>query len=225
MITLNLALLGFNIVYWSVTPGMQAALQALASDGGVPYPNDVGVGVVLSVTQDIPGSSPNYIYIAVGGWPATLPSWASGKVYFLKCGPMKFNRCSGHPVILLASDAAENGGGARYFEWINSTFTGVYGLSFTRGSLQGVLVSVECNVINPGSVSSATLTLVFGTYNNQSNFAPDTPGYTRVVFNVGVAGKRVFTASALMGATGTDAVTVAGGSPLTALPSNRAVLI
>jgi hypothetical protein len=150
---------------------------------------------------------------------ATLPTWATGKIWLFKVGPVTMRDCTGLDVIRLASDAAANG--QRYFEYWRQIFTGVYGLDFQSG-MSGALVSVECNVINPGSVSSATLALEIRTFNPASNFAPDTPGYTIITFNLGVAGKRIVTTTAFSGKTGTDGITVAG-STSSYLPTPRVV--
>lgn len=226
IITLNLALLGYGIATWSFAPGMGLVLQAIGSDSAaITFSGNAGFGIVTGVTQDIPGPMPNYIYIATTLPYLTLPSWINTgtyNLYLLHCGPVEMRNCTGSlnndfPRLASAAYSASQ----RYFEYFEQIIAGVTSASAVMYP-EGTLESVCCNVINPGTVSAATLKLAFLTYNNQT-FVADTPGYTIVTFNIGVAGKRKLTTTEFDGVTGTDGITVAGSS-VDYLPANRATI-
>ena len=199
-----------QLPHWNVAPGMWVNLQ---NNFSVPS-GSIGTGMVLSQTWN--PAIPSITIETTLKQYATLPTWASGKIWLFKCNELIFRNCIGADEVRQAS--AANNAGQRYFEYKTVQFGGINGQNLNPiGIPFGCeLIEVDVNVITASSVANAVLTLIITTYQNPANpsslFVGDAGSGTVIVIRLDIAGRRKITQTEFTGyptGTGTlDHITV-----------------
>jgi hypothetical protein len=159
---------------------------------------------------------------------ATLPTWASGSIYFGKVNEVEAHHCIGDDSIRQMS--AASAANQRYFEYRRFEFGGINGQNMTFDMPSGTqLLEVDVYVQTPSSVANAVLTLIPSTIqqpaNSSSPYVIDSPT-TNIIIRLDIAGLRRITTTTWDGyptGSGTlDHITVNGGAS-DFLPTGRII--
>ncbi len=157
--TISLDITGFGSPFfaalWNAVPGMHVNLQALTSSSQAIFSNNIGAGIVLSVTWD--GTKIN---INTNLPFATLPTWSTGKIYMFHINELSFPNCTGNDVV--RSSAAAAAAGKRDFEYNRAVFAGISGSSLTMPISAGCeLKEVDVDVGTASQATTPTMVLTF----------------------------------------------------------------
>lgn len=212
ILKINMIALAGNINRWGFVPGMYVNLQAKSPLTS--FSNDIGTGIVLSVTWD----GVRYMAVTTTLPYSSIPSWASGLIYLFKTGNVVLEDCTGNDAVRGVSDALQNNV-QRYYDYRRAPFAGINGQSmFVFLSAGAKLVKVKVVLDQVSSIGASVLTIILGTATYPA-FVVDSGG-TVITIDLTVAGERVITTSAWTGQVGTDAITV-GGAGASFLPAGR----
>lgn len=154
----------------------------------------------------------------------TIPSWATGSIYFFKVNEVIARKCIGDDAIRQMSDA--NDAGQRYFEYRRIPFGGPSGASMFVDAPTGcALTEVDVNVITPHNVANSNLTITQSTIQSPAMIS-DSTGGTVITTRLDIAGLRRITQTAFDGyptGSGTLDHIAVGGVAVDTLPTGRVV--